>query len=140
MRKLVLIGVLALMLAGTSVAAASTPVTTWHADVSGAGINGTVTVTIRGTSAGGSLTENLTGVTPRALVVLWLRGGTCSAEGFGVVRVRWTVPRSGHLVVTVPLTAAMARWFTFDWKHRGGVSATVTDGSLKVCSAMVAGG
>lgn len=138
MRKLVLIGVLALTLAGTSVAAASTPVTTWHADLAGPHIRGAVTVSITA-AGGGSLTENLTGVAPRSLVMLWLRGGTCAATGFGVVRVRWTASRSGHLVATVPLTAAMTRFFTLDWKHRGGVSATATDGSLRSCAALVAG-
>ena len=136
MRRLAFVGglVLALSLIGPASAA---PDTAWKATLAHGGVSGTVTVSIT-SSTSSTLVENVGGLTPRTQSVLWLRSGSCSATGFGVVRVRAFVPASGHLVLTVHLTPAMVGYFTFDMKHRGGVHATMTSGSKQACGAMVA--
>ena len=138
MRKLVLVGVLALFLAATFPVAAA-PVTTWHAHLARAGISGSVTVSITNARAGGTLFMDIRGLTPRTLSDLWLRGGSCSATRYGVTHVRWTVPANGRLVLTVRLAPAWAGYFLFDMAHRGGVHATLTDGSRQACAMLAAG-
>jgi len=127
MRRLAVVGSLAMTLALVAPAAAASD-SSWKATLTGAGISGTVTVTIT-SSTSATLAENLTGLTPRTLSVLWLRGGSCKSTSFGVARVRWTVPATGRLVHTVNLSPSMIGFFRFDMSRRGGVCATLTDGS-----------
>lgn len=138
MRRLAVVGSLAMALALSAPAAAASD-SSWKATLAGAGISGTVTVTIT-SSTSATLSENLRGLTPRTLSVLWLRAGRCSSTTFGVARVRWTVPATGHLVITVNLSPSMIGFFRFDMSHRGGVHATMTDGSKTACSRMARSG
>ena len=119
--------------------AAAASSSSWKATLAHAGISGTVTVTIT-SSTSATLAENIKGLTPRSLSVLWLQGGSCSSTSFGVARVRWTVPASGHLVHTVNLTPDMIGFFRFDMNHRGGVHARMTDGSATACSRLTLAG
>ena len=138
MRALVLFCVLAVSLAWTAPASAASG-GTWHATFATGGVTGTVTVSISDPSSGGRLTENLSGLHPHTLAVLWLRSGKCSSAGFGATRLRWTVPASGHRTVTASMTPTMAHWFMYDWTHRGGVHASLVDASTHVCVPLVAG-
>ena len=119
--------------------ASAAPGSSWQATLAEAGINGTVTVTIA-SSTSGTLVENIKGLTPGSLSVLWLQGGSCPSTSFGVARVRWTVPASGHLVLTATLSPAMIGFFRFGMSHRGGVHATMTNGSATACSPLALGG
>jgi hypothetical protein len=136
MRRLAVVGSLAITLALVAPAAAASD-SSWTTTLTGAGVNGTVTVTITSPTSA-TLAENLTGLTPRTLSVLWLRAGSCESTSFGVARVRWTVPATGHLVVTVNLSPSMIGFFRFDMNHRGGVHATMTDGSKTACGRLIA--
>lgn len=140
MRRLAVVGSLAMTLALIAPAAAASD-SSWKATLTGAGMSGTVTVTIT-SSTSATLVEDLTGLTPRTLSVLWLRAGNCSSTStaFGVARVRWTVPANGHLVVTVNLSPSMIGFFKFDMNHRGGVRATMTDGSKTACGRLTLAG
>ena len=120
----------------SSVVSASTLATSWRVTLSTAGISGTVTVTITNPAAGGTVAMDIKGLPGRSLSVLWLRGGACSVTGPGVARVRWWVPGTGHLVLRVNLSPAMAGRFMFDLQHRGGVNATITDGSADACAVL----
>lgn len=134
MRRLAVVGSLALLLALVAPASAASG-STWKATLAGAGISGTVTVTIT-SSTSATLAENIKGLTPRSLSVLWLRGGSCSSTSFAVARVRWSVPATGHLVRTLDLSSTMIGFFRSDMSHRGGVHATMTDGSATACSPL----
>ena len=138
MRRLAVVGSLAMTLALIAPAAAASD-SSWKATLTGAGMNGTVTVTITSPTSA-TLAENLTGLTPRTLSVLWLRAGSCTSTSFGVARVRWTVPATGHLVATVNLSPSMIGFFRFDMSHRGGVHATMTDGSKTACGRLALAG
>jgi hypothetical protein len=138
MRRLAVVGSLALSLALTAPALAASG-SSWKATLAEAGISGTITVTIT-SSTSATLVENISGLTPRTLSVLWLQGGSCSSTSFGVARVRWTVPASGHLVLTANLSPTMIGFFRFDMSHRGGVHARMTDGSATACSPLTLGG
>jgi hypothetical protein len=134
MRRLAVVGSLAMTLALIAPAAAASD-SAWKANLAGAGISGTVTVTITSPTSA-TLSENLKGLTPRTLSILWLQAGSCSSTSFGVARVRWSVPATGHLVVTVNLSPSMIGFLKFDMSHRGGVHATMTDGSKAACSPL----
>jgi hypothetical protein len=138
MRRLAVVASLAMALALVTPAAAASG-STWKATLAEAGISGTVTVTITN-STSATVTENLTGLTPRSLSVLWLQAGSCASTRFGVARVRWDVPTSGHLVLTVRLTPSMIGFFRFDASHRGGVHARMTDGSATACAMLKTAG
>jgi hypothetical protein len=138
MRRLAVVGSLAMLWALIAPASAASG-SSWKATLAGAGISGTVTVAITSPTSA-TLAEDIKGLTPRSLSVLWLRGGSCSSTSFGIARVRWTVPASGHLVVTVNLSPAMIGFFRSDMSHRGGVHATMTDGSATACSPLKLGG
>ncbi len=134
--RLAIVGSLALALAivaPTSAASAST----YRATLSGAGLSGTITVSIAGSA--GTLTESLSGLAPRTLSELWLRGGSCTSTSFGIVRVRWTASSAGRVNLSATLTPAMVGFFKFDWSHRGGVHATLTNGSKVACARLSAG-
>ena len=133
MRKLAVLGSVVLSFALVAPTAAVSDAS-WTATLAQSGISGTVTVTITGTT--GTVAENLKGLTPRAVSVLWLRGGTCAATGFGVARIRWIAPASGHLVHSAQLSPAMVGFFTFDLKNRGGVHATLSGGSHEACAQL----
>jgi hypothetical protein len=138
MRRLAVFGSLVMSLALIAPASAASG-SSWKATLAEAGISGTVTVTIT-SSTSATLVENITGLTPRTLSVLWLQAASCSSTSFGVARVRWWVPASGHLVRTVNLSPSMIGFFRFDISHRGGVHARMTVGSTTACSPLALGG
>ena len=137
MRSVLAAGALVAALVLAAPAAAATTTRTYHASLASGSVSGTVTVTITGSS--GTLSESLRGLPARSMSVVWLRSGSCSTTGFLVVRQRWTASSSGRVSITVPLTTSMVQWFTYDWSHRGGVHAHLTDGSISVCAALHAG-
>jgi len=136
MRKLAILGSLVLSLALITPASAASDAS-WKATLAQAGISGTVTVSITSTTVG-TVVLNLKGLAPRTLSVLWLRGGKCSSTAFPAVRVRWWVPASGRLAVTLTIPPAMIGYFTFDMTHRGGIHATMASGSATACGQMSA--
>ena len=136
MRRLAILPIALLLALSTVAPVAATSGPTYTATINGAGLTGTVTVAVDAAHQTGTLTWQLSGLSTTLPVSVAVYGGSCAQHDGGIAfvtsRGSWT---GGTGTRTVDLPAISARWFWFDWDHRGGATATITDGNATTCAA-----
>ncbi len=133
MRRLAILGILAVVLSASPTAAAGD--TAWRATLPGhPGAAGTVTVTISGST--GTLRWSLTGLSPRTMLTVDVRGGSCATPHGRVIMIH-RIERfvGGRSARTYTLTADQIGWFLRNWRRWGAVELTATDAGRTECVA-----